>query len=389
MGGASFLVLFLFAATVAWPAWASPRRLGGGSGVRSDVDAHGRSAVFELPAGGTVQKNDGQYAVRSISGRVFLDRNADGEPDDGAAGLEGAEVEIFAAGGGLVRVEHTDARGEFAAPLDPGRYHLVLFCPDGFHRSPRSGRRGGSVADPASGETAAYVVGPASVADVNLGCYRLGALRGVAFQDSNLNSLREDWKQGVAGVRVRLRSADDTSFQRFERTGASGEFAFADLPPGAYALDLEADAAFHHSLQRTRVQRRRRAADAPGARPGADDAELEDVDVPTVVLADGQSELTTLVSVLGGETVIVEQGLYTLARVEGTVFEDLDADGELSDGDRVLPNVPVHLFRDDDVLVRESLSNADGGYLFDGLEPGRYYVRFDAMDADFKHSHRE
>lgn len=66
------------------------------------------------------------------------------------------------------------------------------------------------------------------------------------------------------------------------------------------------------------------------------------------------------------------------------VWSDDDEDGLQDDGEAGIGNLPVHLTGTDDRgagVARDTTTDADGGYLFDGLRPGEYVVVFTAPDG--------
>lgn len=71
-----------------------------------------------------------------------------------------------------------------------------------------------------------------------------------------------------------------------------------------------------------------------------------------------------------------------LYAISGTVLEDVDGDGLVSDDGAGLANALVSLYRDDgdgvidagDTIVNAIMANASGQYAFNGLENATYWV---------------
>lgn len=81
--------------------------------------------VPALPAGGSADNDFGEWAGR-IDGIVFLDRDDDGVPDTGEAGIPGVTVTLTREGGGDVRSTVTGPDGRFAfEDLPGGRWTLT------------------------------------------------------------------------------------------------------------------------------------------------------------------------------------------------------------------------------------------------------------------------
>ncbi len=69
------------------------------------------------------------------------------------------------------------------------------------------------------------------------------------------------------------------------------------------------------------------------------------------------------------------------AALVGTVFEDLNVDGQLDQGDARLSGWTVELLDEEGSVVATTLTDADGSYAFVGQTPGEYVVRFSNPDS--------
>jgi hypothetical protein len=67
----------------------------------------------------------------------------------------------------------------------------------------------------------------------------------------------------------------------------------------------------------------------------------------------------------------------TYASIGNFVWLDNNMNGLQDEGEPGIPNVTVHLFDCEDSLIASTLTDADGFYIFGGLWPGDYYVKFD------------
>lgn len=79
-------------------------------------------------------------------------------------------------------------------------------------------------------------------------------------------------------------------------------------------------------------------------------------------------------------TTVSENEAVTVVRASlgGIAFRDVDGDGVREAGDVALPGIAVALLNADGTPTgRTATTGADGSYLFDGLVPGSYRVRFD------------
>lgn len=88
----------------------------------------------------------------------------------------------------------------------------------------------------------------------------------------------------------------------------------------------------------------------------------------TIVItdADGCSDQTTIV----GDVSCVS------GNIQGVVWEDVDGDGSNDFSESGLGLVPVSLFNANEVLISTVFSDNGGGYIFEGQDPGQYFLHF-------------
>ncbi len=77
------------------------------------------------------------------------------------------------------------------------------------------------------------------------------------------------------------------------------------------------------------------------------------------------------------DNALVDLQLDDSAAIGSTVWLDTNYDGVQNDDEVGVENVTVNLYDDENNLIATTTTDADGGYLFDNLIPGQYYVEFD------------
>jgi len=188
---------------------------------RLNVD-YGYLPAFQSPSLSTVQRDSPRgmlmlhrsFAVSTpargtdVHGRVVDQR---GEPVKGAAVTLGPYVAIANAEG-RYRFPHMPA-GAFALELDPN--HLPAQFAGG-------------------GQSQMLSIPPAGTVDIDLHAVPLHAIHGRVYRDLNHNG-QFDTGEGVAGVVMRLQNGSATV------TTGDGVYAFYDLPPGTYLVDIDRD----------------------------------------------------------------------------------------------------------------------------------------------------
>ncbi|KAL6079301.1 Alpha-amylase [Balamuthia mandrillaris] len=383
-----FLLLLLVSSLCSFTIKASPSSASpssnpfASSSIRSDVvdTIGGRTSVFSLLAGETKTMNDGQYALSSANGVVWHDLDGDGLLNEKmpALALPEVEVRLFWENGTLAATTLTNHDGKYSFKVDPGKYYVEAKCPPDFASSPRQEASSACKVDPDSHRSHVFEISASkAITGINAGCYQRPAIVGTVFRDDNLNGLQDALEEGIPEVQVELRKGTETSFSLKKWTDIDGYFAFEDIEPGEYSLTFISEPRWHHSpFHGTQISRRFEG----------EGGVVELARTPVQQRANGYKEVSIFLTLLSGEKAYLDQGLFTLSTVEGVVFEDTNADGVWNQGERILPDVKVSLWKVPDILVHQMKSGPDGRYRFTDLEPGEYYVSFDLASPEFKHS---
>jgi protocatechuate 3,4-dioxygenase beta subunit len=166
----------------------------------------------------------------------------------------------------------------------------------------------------------------------------------------------------VAGVTVQLLDGDGNVVAT-RVTDSNGNYLFTGLEPGSYSVR------FDHSTATTAGI----AGYAPG---GAGTDPLVDSDVATTSGTTGTTAAFTLAP--GDAKRDVDAGVVLqTASIGDRVWLDRDRDGIQDDGEPGVAGVTVQLLDGDGNVVATRVTDSNGNYLFDDIEPGTYTVRFD------------
>ena len=79
----------------------------------------------------------------------------------------------------------------------------------------------------------------------------------------------------------------------------------------------------------------------------------------------------------------IDAGIMPLSKLGDTVFLDCNGDGVQNPTEEGVSGIKVELFDNDDNLIMITTTDANGKYVFDGIFPGDYYVRFINGDFEF------
>ncbi|REJ73452.1 MAG: hypothetical protein DWQ36_02600 [Acidobacteria bacterium] len=209
--------------------------------------------------------------------------------------------------------------------------------------------------------------------------YFLGCISGRAWDDTDVDGIRDVGEPLRAGVVVRLLTSagaavlDGAGNPITTTTSASGTYSFCGLPPATYRVQFDNPLNLRPTLQNQ----------------GGDDTVDSDASP-----ANGQ--VTGVVVTGAATTANVDVGYEAqFAWVLGdTVFLDLDRDGIEDIGEPGIPQVLVTLYRDDgdgiaepnpqlcsaisnpaqDCVVAVTATDVNGQYQFSGSVPGTYFT---------------
>lgn len=374
----------------------------------------------------------------SLGNRLWFDAGTgageanNGVVDDGEAPVVGAVVELLdAAGnpvliGGSALTSSTDENGYYRFDgLPPGDYRVRVAASNfttgaplqqWFSSSPTSADATANSADkgvnsptPAitgitssvvslsrvnplddadAGATGAGAHGPpgdaADLLTVDFGFTQAFAVGDVVWLDDDGDGRRDAEEQPVAGVLVTLMDADGNPVTDLNgdpvppvRTDADGHYVFDGLPPGVFTVSFTEIPA---GLQLTRQGAGDALGDSNPARDGV---------TPPFVLGPA-GDNTTPVAAGDGTSVAqridrtIDAGLIPLLAVGDHVWIDANRDGRQDAGETPVAGVTVTLLGADGspaldadgAPVAPVETDAAGHYVFDGLAPGDYRVRF-------------
>jgi protocatechuate 3,4-dioxygenase beta subunit len=267
----------------------------------------------------------------SISGTKFNDSNGNGLLDSGEAGVAGVTINLLSGDGATTLASAvTDASGAFSfSNLVAGTYSLGEVLPAGYRQTTPGG----------NGTFDVSLAPGQSVTDVLFGNQLAnGTITGTKFEDVNGNGARDPGEAGLAGVTIVLLNPANISSQTI--TDASGNFSFANLPPGTYVLSEVVPDGFHQTV--------------PGA-PG-----------------------TMSVTVTAGQTTSVvfgNQANAATGTITGLKFNDANGNASQDPGEGGVAGVTINLFAaSGGALVATTTTGADGTFSFADVNPGDYQV---------------
>ena len=327
-------------------------------------------AGIALAAGAdAVENNFAEILPVSLAGTVFIDLNNNGVQNaPGDAGIVGVTLVVSGVddtGAAVSRTVTTAADGRYLLPdLRPGTYGVAE------PTQPTGTTNGITTAGSAGGTATPPATVPSAIASIALttpGTVATGydfaeipnssAVSGRVWLDLDNNGAINGAETGIAGVTIELTGTDlgGAAVTRTTTTDASGNYTFASLAPGTYAVREPAQPAA--TLNGSTV-----AGSAGGSATG---------------VATTPSAVTGIVLGVGATSTANNFGELRAASIGGHVIADSNDNGRLDAGESGIGNVVVTLTGSDDQGRAVSLtttSDAAGAYAFTGLRPGTYTV---------------
>ncbi|MEJ8857682.1 SdrD B-like domain-containing protein [Variovorax robiniae] len=338
----------------------------------------------------------------SIGDQVWVDTNRNGYQDDGNTGVPGITVQLKGAGADGVfgtaddttlATTTTDANGKYLfTDLTAGNYQVQFsgLMPGTEFTTANFGNNGydaqDSDANPLTGRTDTITLTAGQDrTDVDAGIRdKLSSLGDRVWFDGNRNGLQDPGEQGLANVLVRLYNvgADgvagtgDDVYVADKWTDANGNYLFTDLNAGSYSVKTYNGWGLNAATQEATI---------PNA--GSNDALDSDL---TKLDADRVGGYTDVVKLGKGEqNLTVDIGITSrLGSIGDTVWMDTNRNGYQDDGNTGVGGITVQLKgagadgvfgTADDTTLATTTTDANGKYLFTGLQAGNYQVQFSGL----------
>ncbi len=327
---------------------------------------------FELISGQTDLSFDGGlYIPASLGNYVWEDLNGNGIQDNNEKGVPGVVVSLLDINNNPVKNPvngtdyevTTDIDGKYLFEnLPAGEYKVKFNIPTDYILSPKN--RGGFEKDSnpfRSGLTERIILSEGeNNLSIDAGLYLPTGLGDLVWEDSNNNGIQDNGERGIEGVKVSLYYENGEAVknpqnnQNYELiTDQNGNYLFKDLAPGNYYVLFEKPNGYEITKRK-----------------------VGDLSLDSNIDSNLKSDIVNLEAKLTNLT--IDAGFFKPASLSGLIWIDLNKNGlrELEEKKRV-SEIKVKLFDENNNLISEKSTDKNGFYLFDKLNPGRYYVKFD------------
>ncbi|QQZ28160.1 IPTL-CTERM sorting domain-containing protein [Thiothrix subterranea] len=316
----------------------------------SDVQvASGRSPSFVLNSSTSVTDVDAGIQPGELGDHVWLDQNNNGLQDAGEAGIGNVTVNLLDGSGNVVATQATDATGfyNFTGVL-PGDYSVQFVLPQGTQfTASNNGSDDALDSDvDAAGKVAVTVISTVGNQTVDAGIVP-ATISGTVLDDRNANGVQNDDDTPVSGVVVTVTGTDvlGNPVTLETTTDTAGHYSIA-VPPGTYTV----------------TETNPSTAVSTGSEAGTQGSTVVDKDAISVTVNSGQ---------VSANNDFLD---YMPARLSGQVRDDANGNGVLSDAENGIASISVSLWLGD-TLVATEMTDTNGVYVFENVQPGTYSVR--------------
>ena len=284
-------------------------------------------------------------SIGSIGDQVYNDNNANGVVDAGETGRENVTVELYDSAEKLLATQRTDATGRYTFDnILLGDYYIRVQPQEAMlTAAPNSDSEITNLHGLNTTSLFTMLPGEART-DLDFGLVDLAEVCGQTFIDRNLNGSFDNADEALSAVQVEIFNAAGESVSR-QTTALDGSYCQGDLIPGEYRVEFMTPTGFETSPN------------------------LQGL---TFTLSSGQ-----LLSDLN-------QGYFRTASVGDFVWNDTNGNGIQDFGESGIPNVEINLRDCSSNLIGSTISDANGGYNFEGLIPGDYQLCIDQLPFGFE-----
>jgi protocatechuate 3,4-dioxygenase beta subunit len=355
--------------------------------TNSDNNA-GSTAPFTLAPGERNLNVDAGFYKTMPAGmlllgdKIWYDNNKDGVQDANEPAVQGVTVTLFDYGAdglpntaddGASQTTATDGNGNYLfTGLAPSKY-VVAFSnlPKGYTLTDKEAAASATGSDANTNGKTDVIDLTANNLTIDAGIVKgiddqtVGSLGNKVWYDNNGDGVQDAGELGVAGITVALKD-EAGAIIATTTTDALGNYVFNNLDAGSYVVEFS-------NLPVDYV---------PSPTSGADPATNSDADAGAVV----GTFVTVPVSLAQGENKTdIDFGIRkpNSAALGNRVWYDINSDG-IQDATEVgVPGVTVSLKDATGTVIATTTTNANGEYMFNGLDAGAYAVVFSNLPSGY------
>ena len=322
----------------------------------------GTSDLFTVEYTSRLDIDIGLTPRLKIEGSVWEDMNANGLWEEGEPPIQGITVRLLTPER-LLSETVTNAQGGYVFDhLTSHTYAVEFVLPDDFYPTVFMADQPQIASLVQSNfRTKWYCPADGPFPVLNGGFIKNGIIGDFIWHDLNRNGIQDVGEPGLGGVDIFL--IDETGSEVFHaQSDETGIYQFTVLP-GIWSIKVAIPVGF----KATETQAGQDSLiDSDGI-----ENELFVMSAPVLVLS-------------GEERLDIDFGfIFELSSISGLAWNDENANGILDEGEPLRMGIKVKLFDGNGMALDSVLTNAEGGFQFQLLQPGTYQIQFDNPENDF------
>ncbi|MEE9438201.1 MAG: SdrD B-like domain-containing protein [Saprospiraceae bacterium] len=290
----------------------------------------------------------------SVGDLVFLDNNANSYYDTGDDLVSGVSIQLLDVNGGVVATTISDSNGKYLFEnVNSGAYYIKVI--NNTEHIFTSANIGSSDFDSDITNTNGigtsdvfHIVADQEISDLDIGFAPLMSIGNYVWEDTNADGIQDQTEFGKKGIVITLVN-ESTNEINTTITDSHGYYSFDSLVAGNYLINFEMESNYQVSPFHV------------------GDINLDN-DVMTI------NSPFKVGSNAGGVIDNIDAGCYRFATIGDYVWEDINMDGIQDDDEPGLAEVILNLKNESGDIVKTTISDAEGYYLFDKVVPGRYFI---------------
>ena len=305
----------------------------------------------------------GFYQNGHIGDFVWEDVNGNGIQDVGEPGLNNVQIMLTGTDGigqNVSKNTLSNEAGQYRFEnLKPGNYNLQFTLPLSYFFTATNQGPNDNLDSDVSGNTIQNITlnSGQDVQNMDAGAFIRGSIGDFVWEDINGNGIQDDEEQGIVNIQISLQGNTGTGLpvNLTATTDQNGRYIFGNLIPGVYTITLVKPDRYQFS---------------PSEQGGDDNKD-----------SDGAEGVVNGI-IINSNTIIsnVDFGLTGGVNIGDFVWEDINTNGIQDIDEPGIPNITITIqgstFAGNPVMVSMK-TDADGRYLFAGVNPGNYILTFD------------
>ncbi|TGE10670.1 SdrD B-like domain-containing protein, partial [Staphylococcus petrasii] len=294
----------------------------------------------------------GDNAVYTIGNYVWDDVDGDGiqNSDVNEQPLAGVSVILKDASGKEIDRQTTDAQGHYLFEnVVNGEYTVEFETPEGY--APTKSTAGTDTTKDSNGLSTKVVINGANNDTIDSGFVRNNHEIGdYVWNDTNKNGVQDSDEQGIEGVTVELRDANN-QVKDTTTTDKDGKYLFTNIENGTYTVTFKAPQGYKATL----------------ANQGSADND-----------SNGEQSKVTINN---NNDYTIDSGFYKdKYNLGDRVWNDTNQNGIQDEGEQGIGGVTV-LLKKDNKTIANTVTDREGKYGFYDLDEGQYTIEFIEPDG--------